>query len=304
MEIAGVATMNIVDNPQISNAASTAISSLVWGRTGEWWDYVLVISVSLAAVAALAVGAATAGSVLAHKREAKNAEIALERYKADAGGKIADASKAASDAAVVAYSAGKQAGDAQGAAAKAQADTAKANARVKEAQAQSDIAKRDAAKANERAAALEAEASQANLALEGLRRDNLKIQDRIKPRTFSLNARNSIVDFIKKILPTKKIVITSFGGDIESEQFARNIGDILFLADINYVFKPAALTPSSGTVRGLLISAKPDLAARALAATFNINDVYAEPDDDGRYTPSDPDELLIVVGPRPVPFWM
>lgn len=105
-------TIPTAENPEMTNATSTAISSLVMGRSGEWWDFFVVVALSLAALTALAIVVSTAGSVLVHKKEAEEAKNALALYKTQAATEIAGAAKAASDAAAAAYNAGAQAGEA------------------------------------------------------------------------------------------------------------------------------------------------------------------------------------------------
>jgi hypothetical protein len=74
----------------ISNA-NAASSTLFLGHNGEWWDSWLITSLVAAAVAAIAVGVTTAGSIFSHKREAAAAERALDEYKLETGKKIAEA---------------------------------------------------------------------------------------------------------------------------------------------------------------------------------------------------------------------
>lgn len=57
-------------------------STLFLGHDGEFWDFWLIVSVVIAAMAATAIGVVTAGSVISHKREAAAAaERSLEEYK-------------------------------------------------------------------------------------------------------------------------------------------------------------------------------------------------------------------------------
>jgi hypothetical protein len=56
-------------------------SALFLGYSGEQWDFFLIVSLVLAALAAICVGATTAGSVMSHKREADAAQIALDKFK-------------------------------------------------------------------------------------------------------------------------------------------------------------------------------------------------------------------------------
>src|SRR5689334_22612419 len=105
-------------------------SSLLFGHTADWWNGLMSVSLVGAALVAGFVAAATTGAVVASKREALAAKVELDRYKTDAGIRIAEAN-----------SAGVKAGRAAG------------NATLK------------AAEANERAAKLEKEAAEARLAL-------------------------------------------------------------------------------------------------------------------------------------------
>jgi hypothetical protein len=66
-------------------------ATLFLGHDGEWWDYLLIVSLILAAAAAIAVGITTAGSIISHKREANAAEGALSRYKLQTEEKISEA---------------------------------------------------------------------------------------------------------------------------------------------------------------------------------------------------------------------
>jgi hypothetical protein len=74
----------------ISNA-NAAASTLFLGHSGEWWDFWLIISVIIAALAATAIGVATVGSIVSHKRGAAAAEQALNLYKLETEEKIAEA---------------------------------------------------------------------------------------------------------------------------------------------------------------------------------------------------------------------
>lgn len=91
--------------PETIASASAATSTLFLGHTGEWWDFSLIVSVLFAALAAGAVGIATAGSIISHKRETIAAEASLRAYKLTVDGKVADAKKEGIEA-------GKAAGDA------------------------------------------------------------------------------------------------------------------------------------------------------------------------------------------------
>jgi TolA-binding protein len=71
--------------------ANAATTILFLGHNGEWWDSWLIVSVIVAALAAIAVCVTTAGSIISHTREATTAEEALERYKLETGKQLAEA---------------------------------------------------------------------------------------------------------------------------------------------------------------------------------------------------------------------
>ena len=73
------------------DSAKVAASTLFLGQNGEWWDFWLIASLVFAAVAAIAIGITTTGSIVSHKREASAAEKELDRYKLEAGEKISAA---------------------------------------------------------------------------------------------------------------------------------------------------------------------------------------------------------------------
>lgn len=73
------------------NNANAAASTLFLGHNGEWWDFWLIVSVIVAALAATAIGVTTAGSIVSHKREAIAGESAFGRYKLETGKLIAEA---------------------------------------------------------------------------------------------------------------------------------------------------------------------------------------------------------------------
>jgi|NGEPerStandDraft_6_1074524.scaffolds.fasta_scaffold27770_3 hypothetical protein len=76
------------------NSTNAAASTLFLGHNGEWWDFWLIVSVIVAALAATVIGIATTGSIVSHKREAMAAEEALEKYKLEMGKQISTANAA------------------------------------------------------------------------------------------------------------------------------------------------------------------------------------------------------------------
>jgi len=80
------------------DSASAAASTLFLGHNGEWWDFWLITSVVIAALAATAIGITTAGSIVSHKREAAAAEDALEKFKLITEQKISESNARAEEA--------------------------------------------------------------------------------------------------------------------------------------------------------------------------------------------------------------
>jgi hypothetical protein len=75
-------------------------SALVLGRSSDWWNGAMLISLGVAAFVALLVAAATTGAVIASKREAVAASNELDRYKSQAAIQISEANARALEAQV------------------------------------------------------------------------------------------------------------------------------------------------------------------------------------------------------------
>jgi hypothetical protein len=80
------------------NSTNAATSTLFLGHNGEWWDFSLIVAGIFVALAAAAAVIATAGSIVAHKREAAGAELALETFKLETERKISEADARAAEA--------------------------------------------------------------------------------------------------------------------------------------------------------------------------------------------------------------
>jgi hypothetical protein len=93
----GIATVNLPMHETI-NSANAAASTLFLGHNGEWWDFRLIASLVFAALAAIAIGITTAGSIVSHKREALAAKEVLDRFKLQTESKISDANARAAEA--------------------------------------------------------------------------------------------------------------------------------------------------------------------------------------------------------------
>jgi hypothetical protein len=84
--------------PETIDSANTAASTLFFGHNGEWWDFWLIVSVVIAALAAVAIGIFTTGSIVSHKREALAADAALDRFKLETEARISDSNARALEA--------------------------------------------------------------------------------------------------------------------------------------------------------------------------------------------------------------
>lgn len=164
---------------------------LFLSRSGEWWDTGLIVSAIIAGLAATTVGVFTAGSILAHKREAEAAEIALDAYKVGVDDRVADAKLAG-------IKAGLKAGEASGIAERAKADVF--------------IAQADVARANQKAAEANARAEEAALALAKFAAPRLLAtgqRDRISrllgqysgtPYVISIQLSGEVIDFERQLV--------------------------------------------------------------------------------------------------------
>jgi hypothetical protein len=80
------------------DSANAAASTLFLGQNGEFWDFWLIISLVAVALAAIAAGVTTTGSIVSHKREAVASEEALERYKLGTSKEISESNARTSEA--------------------------------------------------------------------------------------------------------------------------------------------------------------------------------------------------------------
>jgi hypothetical protein len=68
-------------------------SSSFLGRSADWWNGMMLVTLVIAGIVAFLVAAATTGAVVATKREAVASQTELERYKLTVDGRIADAKR-------------------------------------------------------------------------------------------------------------------------------------------------------------------------------------------------------------------
>ena len=80
------------------DSANAAASTLFLGHNGDWWDSWMIVSLIAVALAAIAAGVTTAGSIVSHKREAVAAEIALDRFKIETDERISESGARAAEA--------------------------------------------------------------------------------------------------------------------------------------------------------------------------------------------------------------
>lgn len=69
-------------------SANAAASTVFIGHNSEFWDFWLIVSFILVALAAIAAGVTGIGSIVSHSREASAAEDALKRFKLTTEAKI------------------------------------------------------------------------------------------------------------------------------------------------------------------------------------------------------------------------
>jgi hypothetical protein len=161
---------------------ASAESSALWFNI---WTIVGLLGAVLVVVGGLGGWRASIAKEYFSDIAAKNASDALDHYKLETQGKVADAARAASDAAKKAYAAGTTAGEAA-------AGLANANVEIEKQKA-------NTAQANERAASLE--------------QANLKMQAQIAPRRLH-NA--TVPANLMAAAAGRTIRVESYGGDAES----------------------------------------------------------------------------------------
>ena len=168
------------------NATEAAVSTLLLGRDGDWWDKWMLISLGVAALVAAFVVAFTTGSVKVHKREATAASDALAKYKLETAKKVADATR-------VGIAAGEKA-------ARAQQDVDAAQVKIANAQTEAAVANRRAAEASSAADA------------ERIKR--LELEASLKPRRLSAKQQEDLAALLKNFsAPTIGLEWTGPGGN-------------------------------------------------------------------------------------------
>lgn len=204
--------------PETIDSANAAASTLFLGHNGEWWDFSLIIAGILVALAATAAVIATAGSIVAHKREAASAEQELGKYKLETEGKIKSAESAGETA---------------------KADAAKARSEIAESAKQTEQAKASAAEANRKAE------------LERLER--IKLEATVAPRSLSV-AQQQALAAVWHFMAGKKISVTSYSLDGEGAGLASQIIATLKIAGIDVENRLASVMPMGGFALGVHVT--------------------------------------------------
>lgn len=227
------------------NNANAAASTLFLGHNGEWWDFWLIVSVIIAALAATAVGIMTTGSLVSHKREAIAAGKALAAYQLETGKQISGANA--------------EAAKANARAAGAQADAARAGERA-------SALESDAAKARERTATLEKEtaeakagiavanarAAEANEKAEAERLERVKLEIRLAARTIPQQAHDAFVPLLRAAGSFRADVFAyAEGSTPDTAPFGQSLWSIL--NEAGWTAKYWATIGGAGVVRGIVV---------------------------------------------------
>jgi hypothetical protein len=81
------------DNKQTTNTMDANTIIRFWGHDVDWWNGAMLVALSFAAIAAVAVVAATTGVIVSQKQQSAADQEALEKYKADSGVRTATLEK-------------------------------------------------------------------------------------------------------------------------------------------------------------------------------------------------------------------
>ena len=89
--------MKNIERPQIENAAFSKKDRRMFGFDLAWWNTAVLVSLALAAMAAVAVLVATRAVIMLQNQEAKDNSDALERYKLEVTAKVAESNERAAN---------------------------------------------------------------------------------------------------------------------------------------------------------------------------------------------------------------
>jgi hypothetical protein len=88
----------MADNAQTASTTVARRSNRVLGYDLDWWNAAMLVALGFGAFAAVLVVVATTGVIISQKRDATAASNEFERYKVDAGERIAGAEERAAEA--------------------------------------------------------------------------------------------------------------------------------------------------------------------------------------------------------------
>jgi hypothetical protein len=189
------------------------------------WEQLMLLSLGIAGLAAIAVFVATASVVILQRDENAKTQREFEEYKLEAGAQISQANAQAEQARADAAGSMASAADAQSRAERAREDAAKANERAAQLEKDAEVARKETAQANARIAEL-------NNETERLRGDNLALQSVLLPRHVGLigldqepPAKKWFAGFEQ--WAETKILIQAIPGDPEAKNLANEIAIVL-----------------------------------------------------------------------------
>lgn len=186
----------------------------------DWWDRAVIWSSGLVAMAALAIGISTVGSIKANKRAARVSADALERYKSDTAVELAKANEKAATATKAAAELGVKVDQLPSYVAEKEKQLNDLATSMKQNQVALDRARESA----------QISQTKAETALATLRKES-------QGRTLSNSEREIIIKSLKgQKFPT--VFVQSDSGDIEAFPYAMEIMSALQHADIKTEYQP------------------------------------------------------------------
>jgi len=236
------------------------------------WEQVMLFSLGLAALAAVAVVVTTAAVVISQRDENTRTKADFEKYKVDASVEIASVRSEADTKIALARD------EAQVAVGKANAEIAEATKAIAEARTETARALEEAAKAKERTVFLQKEL------------------DERKNRTVSREQREAVIARLKP-LPKGKVWFNALFGDGEAIRFSDQIQAVLKEAGYEVEEVPQGERIMSVNRVGVLLFFKdvnnPPERAKNISTAFRLVgiEIFGDPQPDF----TDPDKLVLVV---------
>ena len=238
----------------------------------HWWESVMLVSLAIAAIGAVAVLIATSAVVLLQRVEVREAAV-----------KVVEARKQAEDA-------------------RATGETAKAEAAK---------ANESAAAANERANILEKNNLELQSTLEKERTARLQLEETVSPRRIKPDQKANLLSEFKS-LSGRTVSVVSYTMDAESVSLGLELIEMLKEAKVNVMEGLLTQQPMSGIAMGLHTVGKDKALAHKLANAFgtktNLTVTYnpeSIPGFDVKMVLGGFDdskaEATILIGPKPIP---